>query len=80
MPFSVAVLWRHAGCVLQLHGCQKFVLLYGYLNCRLYDCDFNQQLELGLPKASLRTVFDLKSLQELTGQCTWGGWGGCAIN
>ncbi|KAI3426961.1 hypothetical protein D9Q98_006905 [Chlorella vulgaris] len=35
---------------------------------RLYDCDFNQQLELGLPKASLRTVFDLKSLQELTGQ------------
>jgi hypothetical protein len=36
--------------------------------CRLYDCDFNQQLELGLRNTSLRTVFDLHSLDELTGR------------
>ena len=35
---------------------------------RLYDCDFNQQLELGLPAAQHRTVFDIESLEELTGE------------
>ncbi|EFN56641.1 hypothetical protein CHLNCDRAFT_57533 [Chlorella variabilis] len=35
---------------------------------RLYDCDFNQQLELGLTTPGLRTVFDVESLEELTGQ------------
>ena len=34
---------------------------------RLYDCDFNQQLELGLPRAALRTVFDVESLGQLAG-------------
>jgi hypothetical protein len=34
---------------------------------RLYDCDFNQQLELGLPAPGRRTVFDIDSLTELTG-------------
>jgi len=35
---------------------------------RLYDCDFNQQLELGLRVGGRhRTVFDVQSLDELTG-------------
>ena len=34
---------------------------------RLYDCDFNQQLELGLRAGGRhRTVFDVQSLDELT--------------
>lgn len=35
---------------------------------RIYDCDFNQQLEIGL-KAGNRhpSVFDIESLDELTG-------------
>jgi hypothetical protein len=37
--------------------------------CRIYDCDFNQQLELGLVNSKRRTVFDLDSLEELTGGC-----------
>ncbi len=38
---------------------------------RLYDCDFNQQLELGLPHPQHRTVFDIDSLAELTGKGHW---------
>ncbi len=37
--------------------------------CRLYDCDFNQQLELGMVNRQRRTVFDIESLQDLTGGC-----------
>ena len=37
------------------------------LSRRLYDCDFNQQLELGLLAPARRTVFDIQSLEELTG-------------
>eukprot|EP00887_Chlorella_sp_A99_P001201 scaffold14.g1201.t1 len=33
----------------------------------LYDCDFNQQLDLGLASAAHRTVFDVASLDDLTG-------------
>ncbi|KAI7837484.1 hypothetical protein COHA_008675 [Chlorella ohadii] len=54
---------------------------------RLYDCDFNQQLELGLPHPQHRTVFDIDSLAELTGGrialgshcfgCTAGAGSGC---
>ncbi|KAL4443396.1 hypothetical protein ABPG75_011133 [Micractinium tetrahymenae] len=53
----------------------------------LYDCDFNQQLGLGLPHSSRRTVFDLESLEDLTGGaiavdshcfgCTAGAGSGC---
>lgn len=37
---------------------------------RLYDCDFNQQLELGLGggQGAPRSVFDIQSLEELTGR------------
>ena len=57
--------------------------------CRLFDCDFNQQLELGLVDPRLRSVFDLGSLggPELVGQavavdshcfgCTAGAGSGC---
>jgi hypothetical protein len=51
------------------------------LLCRLYDCDFNQQLELGLPVvcggngngaagsgSAPLTVFDVESLNELIGR------------
>lgn len=37
---------------------------------RLYDCDFNQQLDLGLRNEQHRTVFDIDSLEELTGEGT----------
>ncbi|KAL4429197.1 hypothetical protein ABPG77_010176 [Micractinium sp. CCAP 211/92] len=53
----------------------------------LYDCDFNQQLGLGLPRPGRRTIFDLESLDELTGDaiavdshcfgCTAGAGSGC---
>lgn len=33
----------------------------------LYDCDFNQQLGLGLTQPARRTVFDLDSVDDLTG-------------
>ncbi len=49
----------------------------------VYDCDFNQQLDLGVPT----TVFDMKSLDDLTGRditvashcygCTAGSGSGC---
>ncbi len=35
---------------------------------RVYDCDFNQQLQLGLTGGGPTTVFDLQSLGELTGR------------
>eukprot|EP01025_Chloroclados_australasicus_P046296 TRINITY_DN51092_c0_g1_i1.p2 TRINITY_DN51092_c0_g1~~TRINITY_DN51092_c0_g1_i1.p2 ORF type:complete len:103 (-),score=4.97 TRINITY_DN51092_c0_g1_i1:144-431(-) len=36
---------------------------------RVYDCDFNQQLALGMPKDGKdMTVFDLQSLDDLTGR------------
>ena len=44
------------------------------LPCRLYDCDFNQQLELGLTNPSHRTVWDVDSLDELTGESERMGW------
>lgn len=55
---------------------------------RLFDCDFNQQLDMGLVGAGApRTVFDLKSLDDLTGLdvrvdnhcfgCTAGSGSGC---
>lgn len=54
---------------------------------RLFDCDFNQQLELGLPHPGRRTVFDLDSLADLAGAqiavdshcfgCTAGAGSGC---
>ena len=31
----------------------------------LYDCDFNQQLAMGLKSDRLRSLFDLQTLQEL---------------
>lgn len=53
----------------------------------LYDCDFNQQLGLGLPRPGRRSVFDLDSLADLTGDaiavdshcfgCTAGAGSGC---
>ena len=39
--------------------------------CRLFDCDFNQQLDLGLRNEQHRTVFDIDSLEELTGENTY---------
>lgn len=35
---------------------------------RLYDCDFNQQLELGLSDIVYKTVFDIENLNEITGK------------
>ena len=41
---------------------------------RIFDCDFNQQLDIGLPRNSesnskeLKTVFDLDTFEELTGR------------
>lgn len=41
---------------------------------RIFDCDFNQQLDIGLPRSSestakdLKTVFDLGRFEELTGR------------
>lgn len=53
----------------------------------LYDCDFNQQLGLGLTQPARRTVFDLDSVDDLTGDaiavdshcfgCTAGAGSGC---
>lgn len=40
--------------------------------CSLFDCDFNQQLELGLAGRP-RSVFDIESLDELTGGSTVAG-------
>jgi len=38
----------------------------------LYDCDFNQQLELGLVHPQQRqTVFEIDSLEDLTGELSW---------
>ncbi len=34
---------------------------------RLYDCDFNQMLEIELPRPLPRTIDDLESLEELEG-------------
>ena len=34
---------------------------------RLYDCDFNQMLEIELPRPLPRTIYDLESLEELEG-------------
>lgn len=48
--------------------------------CSLYDCDFNQQLGLGLPRPGRRSVFDLDSLADLTGEhrgLLWGLSGAC---
>lgn len=74
--------WCCAGC-LQLTLCVSS----GPLSCRLYDCDFNQQLELGLPSPSKRTVFDIDCLADLRGDavavgthcfgCTAGAGSGC---
>eukprot|EP01025_Chloroclados_australasicus_P063744 TRINITY_DN8445_c1_g1_i1.p2 TRINITY_DN8445_c1_g1~~TRINITY_DN8445_c1_g1_i1.p2 ORF type:complete len:394 (-),score=39.55 TRINITY_DN8445_c1_g1_i1:1229-2410(-) len=36
-------------------------------NGRVYDCDFNQQLEIGLSNGHVRTVFDIDSLDDLSG-------------
>jgi hypothetical protein len=41
---------------------------------RIFDCDFNQQLDIGLPRSNksdskqLKTVFDLGTFEELTGR------------
>lgn len=35
---------------------------------RLYDCDFNQQLDIGLGGKGAKTVFDLQSLNDLSGR------------
>ena len=34
---------------------------------RLYDCDFNQMLEIELPRPLPRTIHDLESLEDLEG-------------
>jgi radical SAM/Cys-rich protein len=34
---------------------------------RLYDCDFNQMLEIELPRPLPRTIYDLESFEELEG-------------
>lgn len=47
--------------MLMLHACCPAF-------CSLYDCDFNQQLELGLSNGRQRTVFDVDSLDELIGE------------
>lgn len=53
----------------------------------VYDCDFNQQLDLGVSGSDITTVFDMKSLDDLTGRditvashcygCTAGSGSGC---
>lgn len=53
----------------------------------LHDCDFNQQLQLGMSDKAMKTVFDISSLEELTGLdiilgshcygCTAGSGSGC---
>lgn len=53
----------------------------------VYDCDFNQQLELGVSGSDIKTVFDMTSLDDLTGRdivvashcygCTAGSGSGC---
>jgi radical SAM/Cys-rich protein len=55
---------------------------------RLFDCDFNQMLELPLGAARARTIWEIDSLDELTGQkiatarhcfgCTAGSGSSCA--
>lgn len=53
----------------------------------VYDCDFNQQLELGVSSSSIKSVFDMESLDDLTDLdivvashcygCTAGSGSGC---
>lgn len=33
----------------------------------LYDCDFNQQLDIGIVNSSKKTVFDVESVDDLLG-------------
>ena len=33
----------------------------------LYDCDFNQQLDIGLFDAKKRTIFDIESVEDIVG-------------
>lgn len=54
---------------------------------RIYDCDFNQQLDLGLSDTGIKTIFDLENLDDIVDKdivigshcfgCTAGSGSGC---